>query len=55
MSDEKMAPVLSSWLKSRDVAPPEATRSAAHVMARLPQTRQRGRWWPLPIFGRTTT
>ena len=52
MSDEKLAPVLSSWLKSRDIAPPDATRSAAHVMARVSQTRQRGRWWPLPSFGR---
>ena len=52
MSDEKLAPVLSSWLKSRDVAPPDATRSAAHVVARVPQTRQRGGWWPLHGVGR---
>jgi len=54
MSDEKLAPVLSSWLKSRDIASPDATRSAAQVMARVSQTRQRGRWWPLPILGRAT-
>lgn len=55
MSDEKSAPDLRSWLKTRDVVPPDAARSAAHVMARLPQTRQRGRWWLLPILGRATT
>jgi hypothetical protein len=52
MTDEKLAPVLRSWLKTRDVAPPDATQSAGRVMTRLPQVRQRGRWWPLPIFGR---
>jgi hypothetical protein len=54
MSDEKLVPALRSWLKSRDVTPPDATRSIAHVMAHLPQTRQRGRWWPLPVLGRDT-
>jgi len=54
MSNEKLALVLRSWLKTRDVAPPDATQSAGRLMARLPQTRQRGRWWPLPIFGRAS-
>jgi hypothetical protein len=52
MSDEKSAPVLRSWLKTREVAPPDATQSVAHVMTQVPRTRQRGHWWPLPVFGR---
>jgi len=54
MSDEKLAPVLRSWLKTREVAPPDATQSVAHVMARVPRTRQRGHWWPMPVFGRAS-
>lgn len=52
MSDDKLAPALRSWLQSRDATPPDVTRSVAHVMAHLPQTRQRGRWWPLPTVAR---
>ena len=54
MSDEKLAPVLRSWLKTRDVAPPDPRQSAAQVMAGVQKTRQRGRWWPLSILERAT-
>ncbi len=50
MSDDKLAPVLRSWLQGRDLAPPDSNQSAKQVMARVPRTRQRGRWWPLSIF-----
>ena len=50
MSDDKLALVLRTWLQGRDLAPPDSSQSAKQVMARVPRTRQRGRWWPLPIF-----
>lgn len=52
MSDERMAPLLRSWLQQRDVPPPDSEQSAAHVLARLPRVRQRPRWWLLPTLGR---
>ena len=52
MKDEKYTPEVGSWLKGREVAPPDSQQTARQVAARLPQVRQRNRWWPLPAFRR---
>lgn len=49
MTDEPLAPVLRSWLRQRDVPPPDSRETAAHVLARLPRVRQRRGWSLLPI------
>ncbi|MGD8487348.1 MAG: hypothetical protein PVH07_11995 [Chloroflexota bacterium] len=53
MTDERQSGLLfESWLKGTDPTPPDASRSVARVMDKVPQVRQRGRWWPLPAFDR---
>ena len=53
MTDERESGLLfESWLKGTDPTPPDASQSVAQVMDRLPQTRQRARWWPLPALHR---
>ena len=46
MTDEPLASVLRSWLRLRDVPPPDSAQTAAHVLARLPRVRRSRRWWP---------
>jgi hypothetical protein len=53
MNDEQMLQEVGSWLKEGDPVPPDAHQSVRQAMARTPQVPQRGRWWPLPILGRT--
>lgn len=54
MTDEcQSGALLESWLKDTDPTSPDARPSVARVMAQVPQTRQQGRWWWLPSFGRT--
>jgi hypothetical protein len=50
MKDEKYTPEVGSWLKGREVPPPDSKQTASQVVARLPKVRQRSRWWPLPII-----
>ena len=50
MSDEQMQSVLDEWFEDTDPQPPDAHRTTTHVMARVPQTRQRGRWLPFRLF-----
>ena len=52
MNDERMQPLLEAWLRDRDEAPRDVRGGVARVTGQLPQTRQRGRWWPLPAFER---
>jgi len=52
MNDEQMQSLLGTWFEDTDPTPPDTWRTAVEVMARVPQTRQRGRWWPLPTFHR---
>ena len=52
MNDEQMRPLLKAWFQARSVGPADVPDGVAQVVARLPQTRQRGRWWPLPVFDR---
>ena len=52
MNDEQMRPLLKTWFRARSVGPVDVPNGVARVVARLPQTRQRRRWWPLPVFGR---
>ena len=51
MSDP-MTPEVRDWMKRSDAEPPDAQQSARQVMARLPEVRQRRRWWPFPVFYR---
>ena len=53
MNDEQMQRAVRSWLSESDPAPPDARQAVRRAMARMPQVRQRGRWWPLPTFERT--
>jgi len=53
MNDEQMLQEVGSWLNDGDPVPPDAHQSVRQAMARTPKVRQRGRWWPLPILGRT--
>ena len=48
MSDEQLQSLLETWFADTDPAPPDTRQTAVEVMARVPETRQRGRWWPLP-------
>ena len=53
MNDDQLLHEVGSWLLDADPAPPDARESVRQAMARTPRVRQRGRWWPLPILGRT--
>ncbi len=55
MNTDQLTPVVRWWLRQTEATPPDAHRSACQVMARMPYVRQRGRWWPLPVFGRRTS
>ena len=52
MSDEQMQPLLEAWFRDREATPHDMRHSASRIMARVPQVRQRGRWWPLPSLDR---
>jgi hypothetical protein len=51
MSDP-MNPEVRDWLKRTEAEPPDAHQGARQVMARLPEVRQRRRWWPFPVIHR---
>ena len=55
MTAENMDPVVKSWLNATSVEPPDPRRAAHPIMAHVARTKQRGRWWPLPSFERTST
>ena len=48
MTNKQLSPVVRAWLQRTDVGPEDVHRSTGLVSARVEQTRQRGRWWPLP-------
>ena len=52
MNDQQMQSLLDAWFEDTDPAPPDTRRTAVEVMARVPQTRQRGRWLPFPLYRR---
>ena len=54
MNDERMRPLLKAWFQARSVGPADVPDGVAQVVARLPQSPQRGRWWPLPRLDRPT-
>lgn len=54
MTDERISTALRAWLEQRDQPPDDPARTAAHVLARLPSVRQRGRW-PLPSLWRRSS
>jgi len=54
MNDEQMQSLLDTWYREREIPRPKVQTGVASVMANVPQTRQRGRWWPLPAFHRKT-
>lgn len=49
MNDERLLDKVGSWLKDTDTVHPDVERITARAMSQVPQVRQRGRWWPLPI------
>lgn len=51
MSDP-MTPKVGDWMKRTDAEPPSAQECARRVIARLPEVRQRRRWWPVPLVYR---
>ena len=51
MNDERLLGEVGSWLKDSDTAHPDTERITAQAMSQVPQVRQRGRWWPLPMLG----
>ena len=50
MNDGQMQSLLDTWYRERDETPRDADGSISRVMAHVPATRQRSRWWPVPIF-----
>jgi hypothetical protein len=54
MNDEQMQALLEVWFDDTDPTPPDSRQTAAQVMARVPDTRQRGRWRPFPSLRRGT-
>ena len=52
MNDEQMQPLLEVWLRDRDEAPRDTTSGIARVMGKVPEVRQRSRWWLLPVLDR---
>ena len=53
MTDERLPPAVSSWLKDTDAPTPDLNRSVGKAMTNVQQTRQLGRWRWLPSYGRT--
>jgi hypothetical protein len=53
MTDERLGPAVSSWLKDTDAPTPDLNSSVRHAMTHVQQTRQLGRRWSLSPFGRT--
>ena len=49
MNHEQKQPLLVAWFSDREVAPENPDEGVARVMSELPQTRQQGRWLPLPL------
>jgi len=43
---EQMTPAVKAWLKGTADTPYGVEDGVRRVMARIPQTNQRGRWWP---------
>ncbi len=54
MTEDRLQTILESFYRSTALTPPDPSRSLEEVMARVPQTRQRGRCWPLPSLGRAS-
>ena len=46
MNDEQR---LEAWFSDREEAPESVQQGVARVMTEVPQTRQQGRWLPLPL------
>ena len=54
MTAENLDHVVKSWLKGTSDEPPDPRHAARPIMARVAQTRQRSRWWPLPSVQHTS-
>ena len=50
MNDDQLLGKVGSWLKETDTAHPDVGRITERAMSEVPQVRQRGRWWPLPML-----
>jgi hypothetical protein len=53
-TDKQLTNIVDEWLSTTNDSPHEAPLTVARAMARLPQTRQRRNWWPLPFRGRAS-
>lgn len=54
MNDDRLTTALGSFYKGTAPTPPDPELGLERVMTRVRKTRQRGRWWPLPIFRRAS-
>jgi hypothetical protein len=54
MKDEQMQSFLDAWYRDHDEGPRDASDGVFKVVSRVPQTRQRSRWWPFPVLYRRT-
>ncbi len=52
MTDERLAPVVTSWLKGSDSRAADPSETVRRAMGRVHETRQVGRWWPPSFFDR---
>ena len=52
MGNEDFTPEVGTWLKGREVRPPDSREAARRVATRLPHVRQRSRWLPFPVLPR---
>lgn len=51
-TERQLEPLVRAWLRRTSGSPHSTSETIGDVMSRLPQTRQRGRWWPLPLVRR---
>ncbi len=51
MNDDRLTAALRSFYQGTALTPPDPELGLERVMNRVPETQQRGRWWPLPSLG----
>jgi hypothetical protein len=54
-SEEQTTSIVEAWLKGTSDTPYGTEMGVGRVKSRARRTRQRGRWWPLPSFTRSTS
>jgi hypothetical protein len=51
--EQRTTPIVEAWLKGTSDIPFGTELGVRRVRSRVRETRQRGRWWPLPLWRRT--